>query len=606
MENKNIENINKEQKNFVKSLYGLRALAISMVVGYHFIPNKLPGGYLGVVIFLVLSSYLISGGLIKEIEENEKLDLKNFYRKRIIKIYKPLIAMLTLTSLFVLVLFPKLLKNYDLSLISSLFGLNNIYQIRRGLSYFDIHGKPNPLTHLWFLGLEIQFYLIMPILLKILKEKLKLGKKPLTIIFLGLSLASAFLMARLYKPGIDLTRLYYSFETRSFSFFIGSLLAINLPIKELLANGNYQNKKITSSVLSLIFLLPLLYGGLKARSDLKIIYEFGMYAYSIVSGLLIILLVNQENLVTKILSKGVFIYLGQRSYSLYLYHYPVHIFLNESFKFSKIEQGQLLIIKILATLIISEISYRLFEKEKEGEKSLKNKRLRASLYSLSFVIIAFTIFVSNNEIDRNNSFMEKIKELTESQEEKNRKVQEKREKEEAERQKLEEAEKEKTEELLNSQITLIGDSVMLSASSSIREVLPNAIIDAKVSRQGWDLPDVLESIENEYGIGDIVIIHLGTNMELDKEAFKGYLESLGERKIFLMNTVVFQPWEESVNKTLLEIAKEMENIEIIDWHKKSKGVAEYFTEDATHPNETGSKAYAELIKASLIEKLIEN
>lgn len=606
MENKNIEIINKEQKNFVKSLYGLRALAISMVVGYHFIPNKLPGGYLGVVIFLVLSSYLISGGLIEEIEKNEKFDLKNFYRKRIIKIYKPLIAMLTLTSLLVLVLFPKLLKNYDLSLISSLFGLNNIYQIKRGLSYFDIHGNPNPLTHLWFLGLEIQFYLIMPILLKILKERLKLGKKTLSIIFLGLSLASAFLMARLYKPGIDLTRLYYSFETRSFSFFIGSLLAINLPIKELLANGNYQNKKITSSILSLILLLPLLYGGLKARSDLKIIYEFGMYAYSILSGLLIILLVNQKNLVTKILSKDVFTYLGQRSYSLYLYHYPVHIFLNESFKFSKIEQGQLLIIKILATLIISEISYRLFEKKREGEKSLKNKILRASLYSLSLAIIVFTIFVSHNEIDQNNSFMEKIKELTESQEEKNRKVQEKREKEEAERKKLEEAKKEKAEELLNSQITLIGDSVMLSASSSIREVLPNAIIDAKVSRQGWDLPDVLESIKNEYGIGDIVIIHLGTNMELDKEAFKGYLESLGQRKIFLMNTVVFQPWEESVNKTLLEIAKEMENVEIIDWHKKSKGVEEYFTEDATHPNETGAKAYAELIKASLIEKLIEN
>ena len=158
-------------------------------------------------------------------------------------------------------------------------------------------------------------------------------------------------------------------------------------------------------------------------------------------------------------------------------------------------------------------------------------------------------------------------------------------------------------DLSTTEITFIGDSIMLSASDVIKSEFKNAIVDAKVSRQAWDLPKVLDHLKETNNIKDIVVIHLGSNYKINKEKFKADLESLGNRKIFLINCVVPDPWEEQVNTTLKELSDEMENVEVIDWYSFAKDKKELFYKDATHPNGQGSKEYTNLLKTELSKYL---
>ena len=136
----------------------------------------------------------------------------------------------------------------------------------------------------------------------------------------------------------------------------------------------------------------------------------------------------------------------------------------------------------------------------------------------------------------------------------------------------------------------------------IKEIFKDASIDAKVSRQFTDLPKVLEALKDSKKLKNIVVIHLGTNGVINKEAFENSMKLLEGKTVYLMNTVVPKPWEKSVNKSLEEWSEDYENITIIDWYKYAKGEKKLFYKDATHPKPEGAKKYAEFILESIKEK----
>lgn len=146
---------------------------------------------------------------------------------------------------------------------------------------------------------------------------------------------------------------------------------------------------------------------------------------------------------------------------------------------------------------------------------------------------------------------------------------------------------------------------MLCAQEDIKNKFKNSNIDAKVSRQYWDLPKVLENLKKNNNIKDIVVIHLGTNYSINKKEFTESLKSIGNKKIFLINCIVTNSWEGQVNKTLKEISDEMDNVNLIDWYGFAKGKKELFYQDATHPNVEGAKEYTNLLKKDL-EKYLNN
>ena len=140
---------------------------------------------------------------------------------------------------------------------------------------------------------------------------------------------------------------------------------------------------------------------------------------------------------------------------------------------------------------------------------------------------------------------------------------------------------------------------MLCAVEDMQKTFTHSKIDAKVSRQAWDLPKVLKELKDKDEIKDYVVIHLGTNYKINKSEFVESLKTLENKKIFLINCIVPESWEEQVNTTLKEIANENPNIELIDWYSFAKEKKELFYDDATHPNVEGAKEYNKLLESEL-------
>lgn len=597
--------LKEKNKNYIHSFDGLRAIAVILVILYHLSPHIFSGGYLAVIIFLVLSGYLVTDNFIKEIDTNIQIDILKFWKRRLIKLYTPLLPLLTIVSLMILFFFDNMLNGYVGNLFSTLFGINNIYQIVNGLSYFESHGNFNPFTHLWSLGLEMQFYLIWPIVIAVLYGTFKIKGKKLAIIIFFLSFLSSLLMFLLYKPNIDLSRIYYGTDTRAFGFLIGAFFAILFPRKKVFNLEITKAKKIILDIFSILIFLVIVYTSIVLNSQFSFVYKFGMYLYSILVGILLILILIKNNIMNKFLSLSLFEMIGQRSYSLYLWQYTIMIFISSKFAWSKISNIKLFIIELIISIIIAEISYRFFENKRNYLKyidkndDLVNKNIAISVFILSaFIIFSTSITSLSNKHNEINDLKSRIAQIEKA---KNNNTNE--EKITLKEEKIKENKEKIDVENLN--ITFIGDSVMLCAQEDIKNKFKNSNIDAKVSRQYWDLPKVLENLKKNNNIKDIVVIHLGTNYSINKKEFTESLKSIGNKKIFLINCIVTNSWEEQVNKTLKEISDEMDNVNLIDWYGFAKGKKELFYQDATHPNVEGAKEYTNLLKKDL-EKYLNN
>ena len=216
---------------YIKGLDGLRALAVIMVLAYHLKIPFAKSGLLGVTVFFVLSGFLITRILITEIEETHTIDLKNFWIRRIRRLI-PAVLSMAVVIIFVSavvnrVVFTKGCKDF----VASVLGFNNWWQIFNKVSYFEAAGAPSPFTHCWSLAIETQFYLIYPILLLLLARVVRGRKKRgkvFAIVSALLAVVSMILMAVLYNPNGDPSRVYYGTDTRAFSLLIGALAAIQL------------------------------------------------------------------------------------------------------------------------------------------------------------------------------------------------------------------------------------------------------------------------------------------------------------------------------------------------------------------------------------------
>lgn len=598
-------NNNNNDKNYISSFDGLRAFAIVCVVLYHFLPSIFPSSYLGVNIFLVLSGYLVTQSLIKEADNNDKIYLTDYWSRRLSRLYRPLIPFFAIIGVIILCFFQSMLKDYMCSLVSSFFGVNNIYQISRGLSYFDSHGTFNPLTHMWFLGVEIQIYILYPVIFYLLYWRVGLKKYTIARLWFFLSLVSAGIMFFMDYIGLDKSRIYYGLDTRVFAFFVGGYFAINCPSEHMKSIELSYRSAFISNIVSVIIALILFVCTIVLDINLTISYRGGMYLYSMLVGVLMILIILKENVMNKILSIKVLKYISTRSYSIYIWHYAVMTFISSYFVHSKMSKVYIVMLEFILSISLAEISYRLFEKREEYSM---NKVVKAVIYTMCFSLMICT-FIASANYRENNDIVELEQRL--SEQEKSESVKEVETKKEVKKVKAK-AKITTTGTQLNIKnsirgikTTFIGDSVMLDAKQYILALFDDVYVDAKVSRQGWDLPNVIENINSNGAMKDVVVIHLGSNYKLDKKQFKECIKSLGKRKIFLINCVIPDAWEKEVNMQIKSIADEMDNVYMIDWYSYAKEKKEIFYSDATHPNVDGSKKYANFINKEM-EKVLNN
>ena len=592
----------------------IKAISLISVIIYHLYEYK--GTYIGVVLFFVISGYLITEVLYERDDSYFK-----FIKRRYTKIFPPLIVVLTISCLAFYYFYGFLSMKLVFNSLSSLFGFSNIYQIFSGMSYFERSGDLFPLLHTWSLSIEIQFYIIFPFFIYLFK-KLKLNIKVIATIIIILSLISGGIMFYKEYMNYDISAIYYGTDTRIFSILIGSAFYFLFKNKEL-------NPK-RANILSYIFLGIIVVITLSVDYSSKSNYYGFLYLISILGGFITVTSLKTGFLdfkgpIAKPLSK-----LGEHSYVYYLWQYPIMIYSLEYFKWSDIDYNYTVILQIIILVILSEISYKFLIESRQG--SIILRRIFLVLYVAILVFLPIStetnseeVKVRANEIDNNlvtsglndtihsnpseesnslksdngNYITDKLLEkVTPSKKEESKEIEKN----------IKEAKKEEVDKnKINNSIegkdyTFIGDSVMKMGEPYIKEIFKNANVDAKVSRQFTDLPKVLESLKESKKLKNIVVIHLGTNGVINKESFETSMKLLEGKTVYLMNTVVPKPWEKSVNKSLKEWSEDYKNITIIDWYKYAKGEKQLFYKDATHPKPEGAKIYAEFILENVKNK----
>ena len=592
----------------------IKAISLISVVIYHLYEYR--GTYIGVVLFFVISGYLITEVLYERDDSYFK-----FIKRRYTKIFPPLITVLLFSCLAFYYFYGFLSVKLIFNSVSSLLGVSNIYQIYSGMSYFERSGDLFPLLHTWSLSIEIQFYIIFPFLIYLFK-KLKINIKVIAVLILILSGISGALM--FYKEYInyDLSAIYYGTDTRIFSILMGSAFYFLFKDKEL------EAKK--ANIISYIFLGIIILITLSVDYSSKTNYYGFLYLISILGGFITVTslktgFLDFKNPIAKPFSK-----LGEHSYVYYLWQYPIMIYSLEYFKWSDIDYNYTVVLQIIILVILSEISYKFLIESRQ--ESIILRRIFLVLYVAILVFLPIStetnseeVKVRANEIDNNlvtsglndtihsnpseesnslksdngNYITDKLLEkVTPSKKEESKEIEKN----------IKEAKKEEVDKnKINNSIegkdyTFIGDSVMKMGEPYIKEIFKNANVDAKVSRQFTDLPKVLESLKESKKLKNIVVIHLGTNGVINKESFETSMKLLEGKTVYLMNTVVPKPWEKSVNNSLKEWSEDYKNITIIDWYKYAKGEKQLFYKDATHPKPEGAKIYAEFILENVKNK----
>ncbi|KAL0975236.1 acyltransferase family protein [Haemophilus influenzae] len=365
---------------------GLRAIAVISVIIYHLNENWLSGGFLGVDIFFVISGFLITGIIITEIQQNS-FSLKQFYTRRIKRIYPAFITVMALVSFIASVIFiyndfNKLRKTIELAIAF----LSNFYL---GLTqgYFDLSANENPVLHIWSLAVEEQYYLIFPLILILAYKKFREIKVLfiITLILFFILLATSFIPANFYKEVLHQPNIYYLSNLRFPELLVGSLLAI---YHNLLASK--QASKQASNVIAILSTLLLFSCLFLMNNDIAFIPGVTLILPCIFTAL-IIHTTSQNNIIKLCLSNKAIVFIGKISYSLYLYHW-IFIALAYYITGEKQINNQSIAIVTVLTIIFSVLSYYLIEQPIRKSK-LNFKQSFLYIYFIpSLLLLGFNLY----------------------------------------------------------------------------------------------------------------------------------------------------------------------------------------------------------------------
>lgn len=341
---------------YIAGLDGMRALAVLAVLCYHANFPWALGGFLGVETFFVLSGYLITSLLLGEWQASGTIDLKNFWLRRARRLL-PAVWLLLLILPFLAVLVARdTLPRLEEDIPAALFYITNWVYIFREMSYFEAFGRPPLLQQLWSLAVEEQFYLLWPLMLAFLLRILKNHRSRLLGVMVFLIVISSGWMAILYSPATDPLRIYYGTDTRAAGFLVGALLAmIWTPSRMLIASGRGKLEILGWS--GLITLLVLF----NSLNEFRIfLYRGGFLLTAIASALLIIGASSPTTSLSKLFENRMLRWIGTRSYSIYLWHWPVFMLTRSDIDVhlpaALVRVGQLAI-----TFSLAELSYRWIE-----------------------------------------------------------------------------------------------------------------------------------------------------------------------------------------------------------------------------------------------------
>ncbi|PES70040.1 acetyltransferase [Bacillus cereus] len=592
-----------KNSRYMVGLDSLRGLAILGVILYHINFNWMPGGFLGVTVFFVLSGYLITDILAMEWKRNKRIDLKKFWLSRARRLLPGMFVMLVITLAWITIFHSSLLEKMRGDSLAALFYVSNWWYIYHKLSYFDNFNQLSPLNHFWSLAVEEQFYVVWPFIISLGLYHIKKQSRMILLICLG-AVASALAMAILYEPGADPSRIYYGTDTRAFSLLIGAALALIWPSNRL-ANKIIPKARLILDVVGGTALIIILLMFWKTNQYDPFLYNGGMVLLSIATALLVANLAHPASRIAQFLRFRPLRWMGIRSYGIYLWHYPILTLTTP-----KVNAGDFSLIRailqFLLIIMIAQISWKYIEKPiRQGALrniQFKNLRLQNVALSVKLTLIC-AVFVSSIAVfglskvskAKENPQLDKV-EAVQTKPAKQPVAIRENPAQETPKNQEESKEVNSVQPKSSPNVTAIGDSVMIDIAPYLKNAFPDIGIDAQIGRQLSKAIPVVEQLKNEGNLGNYVIIGLGTNGAFTTEQLVSLIELIGnERKMIFINTRVPRPWESIVNERLKVTASKYPNVTLVDWYAASAGKRDYFAPDGVHLTKLGAEAYAALV-----------
>ena len=631
-----------ELLSYIPSLDGIRALSVLAVIVYHANKLWLPGGFLGVEVFFVISGYLITLLLLAESEKSGTVSLKQFWLRRARRLLPALWVVVLGVVVFAALFQREILGTLRGDVIAALFYGFNWFQVWVGTSYFTSF-EFVPLRHLWSLAVEEQFYLIWPVVMLVVA---KFGKRRLPIVsavFVLIAVALAVYTGVVYQPGVistiadtpeqfmslfgqSVSRVDYLFLgtiTRSSGLLLGAALAIWWR-PWLLQNSRAGESKLYDIVgfgglAALAFMMwrfnTVIEGTDGGTVGYDLLFRGGFFLTDIASVALIAAAVHPgSKVIARGLSNPILVWLGRRSYGFYLFHWPV-------FQFYRRFAGEGLtpyefVVLVLLALALTELSYRYIETPvRQGAISRWWKEFRQPAYGAQLVRrqrrIVLTALVSLLPVFGVVSLATARMQLDEIA------------------QNLSDNEGNTVDVLGGGQtagggelaaattiagqvvtgtttldgqvidVLAIGDSVMLGAANVLTQ--RGVTVDALKSRpyrQALEIANYMKSVNR---LGSVVVVHLGTNNTVDEKTLDEIMVPLRDVPLVLFVTVHVpsEVRQNTNNRRINELPARYENVKVLDWYAIATAHPEYLYSDKIHIRPEGQKVYADLMMQAI-------
>lgn len=550
---------------YIHSVDGLRAVAVIAVLLYHLGIDWIPGGFLGVDLFFVISGYVITGLILESIARSGTLDLRAFYLSRVRRLLPALIAMLVFTTLYIGVYAPETVRRFISDIPYVLSGSMNWALVAREQDYFESIGRAPLLQHTWSLAVEAQFYLIWPLVLLFILRYF--GKKNISIAALAIALASGVALFA-YSIRIDtqesaISHVYFGTDTHSIGLFLGSALAVSWKPQNLTREISKRAQDFVD-LIGVFGFLGLLATFLFINESDPTLYRIAFPLAAIFGCFTLISVVHPASRFAPLLSSRVLIWIGERSYGIYIWHWIVFQLTRPSIDLVG-DDWALYALRVLIVFALADISLRYieipvrrgyFELWFRGMKyRTKSVRLRQKLFATAAVIVTLfaTSLVSVNA-------MKKADEIVAAEQ-------------------AAVATEDDVDQVITDADTpglwVTGDSVILGIRNVLAKYERIELINARVGRQINELIEVTQT-DQQFVVNSPVVLNLGNNNRLVESDVVALMEIVrNQPKIIVVNTAVPRGWKDENNQIISSVVARYPNTILVDWDRISANHPEY-------------------------------
>lgn len=604
------------EMGYLPGLDGIRALAVIGVLLYHADLSWLPGGFLGVDVFFVLSGFLITSLILEEFDRSGRVDFRKFYLGRARRLLPALLLVLIVVSLAAALVYQDAARQTATDVLASIFYVNNWWYITADQSYFEFIGRPPFLNHLWSLAVEEQFYLIWPAIAFLAMRKF--ARKGVFAVAAVLAVLSTVWMLQLsvsngFPDFADPSRAYFGTDSHAMGLLVGAAMATFWRPGRMRRDLSSGATAIITGI-GLVALLAVIWFFAFVGEFTPWLYRGGFLALALIVATLIAAASHPGVKLGPAMGTQPWRYIGQRSYGLYLWHWPVFMATRPVLD-TPLDGVPLVILRLALTVGIAELSFRLLEmpirrgaihrfvarvRESQGARRTRLRFVGAAMVGvmLAGIVTVALLLAATTRATVNIVVAPDVAAAmgitsggpTEVALD-----------DEGDVAATTDATAVPTPQASPSRdtgtVSAIGDSVMLGARSILKETIPGTKVDAAVSRYPGAFIGKLKRYVAGNRLAPIVVLHPGTNGVLPESMMREMLDILVDSpRVVVVNTNMPRSWRDPNNKVIEDVVPDYPNALLADWRAASIDHPEYFASDGIHLTQSGARAYASLIK----------